>query len=84
MENKLMVTLGYPIQNENELKGAIDDFIRKYPEILYNGMKKKDIIRMYRKRTKPYRHVVFFNINENWFLNFLTDQEVLNYIPIKD
>jgi hypothetical protein len=77
MENKLMVTEGYRIGSELELKEVIDDFISKHPDFIHDGMKKKDIVKIYRKRNKPYRHVVFFQIKENWFLQFLTDEEVL-------
>jgi hypothetical protein len=84
MKNELMVTFGYPIQNENELKGAIEDFTKKNPEIIYDGASKKEIIKLYRKRNKPYRHIVFMNIEGNWFIKFLTDKEVLHHIPIED
>ena len=82
MNGKLMVTEGYRIENERELKSALDDFISKYPGFIHDGAKKKDVVKLYRKRNKPYRHVVFFQIEESWFLRFLTDEEVLHHIPM--
>jgi hypothetical protein len=77
-----MVTEGYKIENERELKNAVDAFIKKYPDFINDGVKKGDIVQLYRKRNKPYRHVVFFQIEEKWFLQFLTDKEVLHHIPL--
>lgn len=82
MERKLMVTEGYRIESESQLKLVLKDFMSKYPDFINDGLKRKDIVRLYRKRDKPYRHVVFFQIEENWFLQFLTDEEVLHHIPL--
>lgn len=82
MEGKLMVTEGYRIESETQLKAALKDFISRYPDFINDGAKSKDIVRLYRKRTKPYRHIVFIQMGENWFIKFLTDQEVLHHIPM--
>lgn len=82
MDKKLMITEGYIVESENDVKGAIDSFIIKHPDFINDGFKKKDVIKMYRKRTKPYRHIVFINMNDDWFIQFLTDEEVLYRIPL--
>lgn len=82
MEDKLMIAEGYIIESENDVKIAIDEFIIKHPDFINDGFKKKDIVKLYRKRTKPYRHIVFFNMEGNWFIQFLTDKEVLHRVPL--
>jgi hypothetical protein len=77
-----MITEGYRIESELELKGVINEFISKHPDFTHDGMKRKDIIKLYRKRNKPYKHVVFIQIENNWYLKFLTDEEVLHRIPM--
>lgn len=82
MEGKLMITEGYRIENERELKSALDNFISKFPDFINDGAKRRDVIKLYRKRNKPYRHIVFFQIEEKWFLQFLTDEEVIHRTPM--
>ena len=83
MKNELMITEGYKIESELELKVAIDEFISKHPDFIHDGVKRKDIIKLYRKRNKPYRHIVFFQIENSWYLKFLTDNEIIHHIPLK-
>ena len=82
MREKLMITMGYKIASERELKYAVRDFINQHPNFTHDGAPVKDIVKMYRKRTKPYKHIVFINMEENWFIQFLTDEEILHYIPL--
>ncbi len=82
MEGKLMVCEGYVVESENDIKKVMDDFIKEHPDFINDGFKKKDIIKLYRKKTKPYRHIVFINMSDNWFVKFLTDEEVLHRIPL--
>jgi len=77
MENKLMITQGYQITTEQELKSAFENFIQRHPDFTHDGASIKDIIKLYRKRTKPYRHIVFINMEGSWLIQFLTDKEVL-------
>jgi hypothetical protein len=81
MEGKLMVTEGYRITCEQDIKTSITDFISKHPDFEHDGASTKQIIKLYRKRTKPYRHIVFINMSDEWFIQFLTDKEVLHIIP---
>jgi hypothetical protein len=81
MDKKLMITEGFRIESEQDLKDVIDIFTKKHPDFINDGMKKGNIVKLYRKRTKPYKHVVFFQIESSWFLQFLTDKEVLHRIP---
>ena len=53
MENKLMITQGYQITTEQELKSAFENFIQRHPDFTHDGASIKDIIKLYRKRTKP-------------------------------
>jgi len=82
MREKLMITKGYKVASEQELKHAVRDFISQHPNFTHDGASVKDIVKMYRKRTKPYKHIVFINMEENWFIQFLTDEEILHYIPL--
>ena len=82
MNGKLMITKGYKIASEQELKHAVRDFINQYPDFTHDGISVKNIVKMYRKRTKPYKHIVFINMEDNWFIQFLTDEEVLHRIPL--
>jgi|LauGreDrversion4_2_1035121.scaffolds.fasta_scaffold1804459_1 hypothetical protein len=77
MKNKMMMAQGYQITTERELKNAVNDFNRNHPNFIHDGISVKDIVKLYRKRTKPYRHIVFINTEGNWFIQFLTDEEVL-------
>ena len=81
MEGKLMVCEGYKIESEQDVKNALTEWMKNNPDITYDGAPKKDIIKMYRKRTKPYRHIVFVKMGDNWFIEFLTDKEVLHRMP---
>ena len=80
MKGKLMVCEGYIVESEQDVETALTKWMRNNPEINYDGASKQDIIKMYRKRTKPYRHIVFVNMNDNWFIEFLTDKDVLHRI----
>ena len=81
MEGKLMVCEGYKIESEQDVKNALTEWMKNNPDITYDGASKKDIIKIYRKRTKPYRHIVFVKMGDNWFIEFLTDKEVLHRMP---
>jgi hypothetical protein len=78
MESKLMVAEGYQISSEQELKTAIKNFISDYPDFIQDGISVKTLIKLYRKRTKPYRHIVFINMSDKWFIQFLTEEEILH------
>jgi hypothetical protein len=84
MENKLMVCEGYIIQSEQDVKNAVTKWMKNNPDITYDGASKKDIVKMYKKRTKPYKHIVFIKADDNWFIKFLVDEEVLHYIPMSE
>jgi hypothetical protein len=81
MEGKLMICEGYKIESERDVKNALTEWMGNNPDVTYDGASKKDIVKMYRKRIKPYRHIVFVKINDNWFIEFLTDEEVLHRMP---
>jgi len=81
MEGKLMICEGYIIESEQDVKNALTRWMNDNQDIIYDGAQRKDIIKMYRKRTKPYRHIVFIKMGDNWFIEFLTDKEVLHRIP---
>ena len=82
MKDTLMVSEGYIIESEQDVKKAVTNWMKKNPEVTYDGASKKDIVKMYKKRTKPYRHIIFFKVEDNWFIKFLTDGEVLHHITI--
>ena len=77
MKGKLMVCEGYIVESEQDVKNAVTKWMSDNPEITYDGASKKDIVKMYRKRTKPFRHIVFIKMEDNWFIEFLTDEDVL-------
>jgi hypothetical protein len=83
MEDKLMMTFGYQITSEQDVKTAFNKFKKQHPEVNWDGATRKMIVNMYKNRTKPYRHVVFFQIEDKWFLRFLVDNEVIHHIPLK-
>ena len=82
MEDKLMVTFGYQIASERDVKTAFNEFKKQHPEVTWDGTTRKTIVNMYKNRTKPYKHIVFFNIGDDWFLKFLVEEEVLHHIPL--
>jgi hypothetical protein len=77
MDRKIIMTRGYQISTEQELKNALKSFVQQNPDFIHDGASVKDIVKLYRKRTKPYRHIVFINMTGDWFIQFLTDDEVL-------
>ena len=83
MNQKAIATYGCPISSEHDLKRAYEFLIKLIPDFINDGISKKDLVKLYRKRTQPYKHVVLFNIDDSWYLKFLLEEEVIHYIPLK-
>jgi len=81
--DKMMVTEGYKVQNETEVKQALEDIAKTHPEIKWERSAKREVLNTYRKNPKHNQHLVFFCIeDEHWFIRFLSDKEVVNKIPL--
>jgi hypothetical protein len=81
MKNKLVATEGYIVESEQDVMNALDSFMKQNPDVKWDGASKNEIVKMYQNKTKPYRHIVFINIDDNWFIQFLTDEEVVLRVP---
>jgi len=83
MKNKLMATEGYIVESEQDVMNALDSFMKQNPDVKWDGASKKEIVKMFQNKNKikPYRHIVFINIDDNWFIQFLTDEEVVLRVP---
>jgi len=82
MKNQVVIGEGQPIKNEKDIVKFLKYMSKKYTIIQEKGVVDM-IVTDYKKSPKGKDHLVMSNRGNEWFMNFLSNEEVVDMIEIE-
>ena len=85
MENNLQLSIGTPVSCEKDIKSFMKNVSKEYNITLDNPDTIKEIIGIWKLDKKNNQHLVCFrNENYEWFINFLSNEDVKGTMNVED